>query len=121
MADLAGATENDTDLHGDPDARHWAERFVARVGQYPGVPADEGAMLAWFAGAIETGRMVGRREGEEVPVARVVRQLLGDLGHMYGPVFVARLAAELAEPTPIADAATAAVAAVDAGADVAEP
>jgi hypothetical protein len=67
MADLAHATEGDTDLHGDPDASHWAERFasmfevrrLADIGNR-GIhePLDTwGLMLAWFAGAIETGRM----------------------------------------------------------------
>lgn len=68
MADLAHAASNDTDLHGDPDARHWAERFIARLGvladtdtDRPGqylAYVDEPTLLAWFAGAIETGRMV---------------------------------------------------------------
>jgi hypothetical protein len=67
MADLAHASENDTDLHGDPDATHWAERFI-RVRhnlltgpEHRDIAGDEGAMLSWFAGAIETGRMVGAR------------------------------------------------------------
>jgi hypothetical protein len=71
MADLAHATEGDTDLHGDPDAAHWAERFAAKFA-LSRRPADfwaamafdaqeaavdtEGTMLAWFAAAIETGR-----------------------------------------------------------------
>ena len=76
MADLAHASENDTDLHGDPDAAHWAERF-ARVRhnvltgpERRDIAADEGAMLSWFAGAIETGRMV-REATEEMMVADV--------------------------------------------------
>lgn len=65
MADLAHASEGDTDLHGDPDATHWAERFchvraVRLAEDGVDIAADEGAMLAWFAGAIETGRMVTR-------------------------------------------------------------
>lgn len=71
MADLAHAAEGDTDLHGDLDAQHWAERFAARFLVIRrlsppglGVPFagdqvgdTEGLMLAWFASAIETGRM----------------------------------------------------------------
>jgi len=64
MADLAHATENDNDLHGDQDALHWAERFASRfrVSRLPSpdtsfVDDTEGLMLAWFAGAIETGKM----------------------------------------------------------------
>jgi hypothetical protein len=78
MADLAHARENDTDLHGDTDAMHWAERFVHHVQQNPGIAADEGAMASWFAGAIETGRGSGVQPGVRVsfyfddadPVAR---------------------------------------------------
>jgi hypothetical protein len=62
MNDIAHRTENDNDLHGDPDATHWAERFIAvrkeiRFQKLRDIADDEGAMLAWFAGAIETGRM----------------------------------------------------------------
>ena len=62
MADLAHASENDTDLFGDADAQHWAERFAnkfpAILQDGEGVTNDvEGLMLTWFAGAIETGRM----------------------------------------------------------------
>jgi len=70
MADLAHASENDTDLIGDTDARHWAERFASKIKLPLGHPAIEFAgkpicttgeyqelMLTWFAGAIETGRM----------------------------------------------------------------
>ena len=71
MADLAHAAEGDNDLHGDLDATHWAERFAARFlvirrlsSPDLGTPLagdqvgdTEGLMLAWFAAAIETGRM----------------------------------------------------------------
>jgi len=67
MADLEHATENDTDLIGDHDARHWAERFAHR---FPAILQDgegvindvEGLMLTWFAGAIETGKMARTEE-----------------------------------------------------------
>lgn len=75
MADLAHASPGDTDLHGDHDARHWAERFAAKVtlpdpdpGCGPLIFAGnplwtnqdvEELMLVWFAGAIETGKMTG--------------------------------------------------------------
>jgi hypothetical protein len=62
MADLAHRAENDTDLHGDKNALHWAERFCAvrqmrilRDGT--DIAADPDTMLTWFAAAIETGRM----------------------------------------------------------------
>jgi hypothetical protein len=72
MADLEHATEGDTDLHGDTDAAHWAERFAARFGVRRlaqignrGIhePVDtEGLMLTWFAAAIETGRGAADRD-----------------------------------------------------------
>jgi len=45
----------DIDLHGNFDAMVWAERFVERVTENPGIATDEGTMLAWFSGAIMTG------------------------------------------------------------------
>jgi hypothetical protein len=60
MADLEHASENDNDLHGDKDAMHWAERFASRftVQRKNGESVDTlGLMLAWFSGAIETGKM----------------------------------------------------------------
>jgi len=55
MADLEHA--NDRDLIGDTDARHWAQRFVRHVKAGIPIADDEGTMTAWFAGAIESGRM----------------------------------------------------------------
>jgi hypothetical protein len=55
MADMAHAMENDIDLHGDFDAAHWAERFVARVRDNPAIATCEETMQTWFAGAITTG------------------------------------------------------------------
>jgi hypothetical protein len=68
MADLAHASMNDTDLHGDQDAVNWAERFAARfvvVRRLDGEVMEDptGLMLAWFAGAIETGKMYKPEEG----------------------------------------------------------
>ena len=78
MADLAHATEGDTDLFGDTDAAHWAERFrskwiiVAAPGPGETIPGfkaaeerTEGVMLAWFAGAIESGRMANGTDQAE--------------------------------------------------------
>jgi hypothetical protein len=64
MGTLAEATENDNDLFSDFDARHWAERFVARVKERPQIATDEGTMLAWFSGAIMTGYDSAKREGK---------------------------------------------------------
>lgn len=44
------------------DVRRWAEVFVQRVRDMPGLALDEGAMIGWFANAIETGRTAGRQE-----------------------------------------------------------
>ena len=75
MADLAHAAEGDTDLHGDADATHWAERFVlVRHNLFTGperrdIAEDADTMLAWFAGAIETGRMAGYKQGRSADAA----------------------------------------------------
>jgi hypothetical protein len=62
MADLAHATEGDTDLVGDIDATHWAERFIhvrqRRMAKDDhDIAGDADTMLTWFAMAIESGRM----------------------------------------------------------------
>jgi hypothetical protein len=72
VADLAHASEGDTDLAGDRAASHWAERFASRftvkrladIGNR-GIhePLDtEGLMLTWFASAIETGSMAAEEK-----------------------------------------------------------
>lgn len=58
-------SDNDNDLLGQRDATIWAARFVERVTANPAIAADEGAMLAWFAGAIETGYDQGRLAVED--------------------------------------------------------
>ena len=70
-------------LHGDTDARHWAERFAHH---FPAILQDgEGVrndvvdlMLTWFACAIETGRAAG--DGAE---RERIRQLAADRGAQY--------------------------------------
>jgi len=63
MADLLHASENDTDLIGDLDAAHWAERFVHHVRLKPEIATDEGAMQSWFAGCIESTRSAVESHG----------------------------------------------------------
>jgi hypothetical protein len=65
MADLAHATANDTDLHGDFNARNWAERFASKfriaegwTGEELNIPDAVELMQTWFAGAIMTGHDV---------------------------------------------------------------
>lgn len=58
--------ENDNDLFATTDAAVWADRFVKRAHENPALATNSGAMLAWFAGAIETGRGFSRvPEGEK--------------------------------------------------------
>ncbi len=59
------APEGDTDLFGRFDARWWAARFAARARRSPSLATDEGAMLAWFAGAIMAGYDRGHDQGEQ--------------------------------------------------------
>ena len=42
-------------LIGETDAMKWATAFVRTVEEHPQIPLDEGAMLAWFSGAIMAG------------------------------------------------------------------
>lgn len=90
MADLAHATEGDTDLHGDTDAVHWAERFASkfqaiphglRIADLPFPPVDDTQelMLAWFAGAIETGRMSAAPMGSTRDWAGWLRESFDEL------------------------------------------
>lgn len=53
----------DTDLFSTFDASVWSKRFVQRAGENPEIPKDEGAMLAWFAGAIMAGFDYAKRGG----------------------------------------------------------
>jgi hypothetical protein len=84
MADFEHRTENDTDLHGDPDARHWAERFctkfrVTRQTDWPdSEPMSDDLMHTWFAAAIETGRM------HAPPALNVSEAVLAFLRHIVG-------------------------------------
>ena len=48
--------ENDNDLLSTTDAAVWADRFVKLAYENPSLATDSQALLAWFAGAIETGR-----------------------------------------------------------------
>ena len=45
----------------DTDANKWASAFMAKIErEFPGV--DHGTMLAWFANAIEVGRLAGGKK-----------------------------------------------------------
>lgn len=37
------------------DAQDWAKAFVKKVGENTAIATDEGAMIAWFAGALMRG------------------------------------------------------------------
>jgi len=61
--------DNHNDLHGNPDALEWANRFcMIHAGKMIQNQLDEGSYfgigsaLPWFAGAIETGRMIGTQQ-----------------------------------------------------------
>lgn len=64
-------TDPDTNLIGDTDATHWAERWRYHY-EKDGLNAStleeaEATMVTWFAGAIETGRLAGIQLGEASP------------------------------------------------------
>lgn len=44
------------------DAQVWAKEFVNHVSQNPAIATDEGAMIGWFANAIEVGRRAGKED-----------------------------------------------------------
>lgn len=73
---VPGDAQNDGSLIGDPDAKHWARRFVTvhhnvlTGPDHCDIATDEDTMATWFASAIETGRMAADREaGREQPQA----------------------------------------------------
>lgn len=51
------------------DALDWAEAFVKRVSEKPGIATDEGTMLAWFAGALMRGYDEQSRRRQEAAQA----------------------------------------------------
>lgn len=59
MIDLERSIELHRRLAGNTDAMAWAEAFVETVAEHPEIPADAGAMVGWFANAIEAGRAAG--------------------------------------------------------------
>jgi hypothetical protein len=84
MSDLAHASEGDTDLIGDTNAVHWAERFAhsfvaCKPAQDGLVQADntEDLMLGWFASAIESGKMHSRHVAD-LGLRSAVFQALGE-------------------------------------------
>ncbi len=58
-------TEDDRHLLSTTDAAMWAAAFVRR---FPGRADDEGHLLAWFANAMETARLAGRKASEPTMV-----------------------------------------------------
>ncbi len=53
--------DNFNDLIGETDADHWVKRWLELMEVNPDIAHDEGAMRAWFAGAIMAGYDDGQR------------------------------------------------------------
>lgn len=73
------SSENDNDLFDTTDAQAWAERFVLRVTADPSIATDVGTMIAWFAGAMQTGARAAEFERDE---ARRAAEKLRNRNHL---------------------------------------
>lgn len=49
------------DLVGEIDATVWTKKWLETIAEHPGIPTDEGSMIAWFANAIMSGYEAGRK------------------------------------------------------------
>lgn len=54
-------------LHSTTDARAWTKEWLKVLKRNPTMATDEGAMIGWFANAIETGRAAGRYNHQMLP------------------------------------------------------
>lgn len=76
---------------GELDAAVWVEEFLEAIHHNPAIAQDEGALLAWFAGAIETGRdaerpRFGRRVEDGGRMGTIVRcETCGGSGELHQP------------------------------------
>lgn len=74
-------------LIGVRDCREWAAEFIQCVTNRPAIATDEGAMMSWFASAIETGVDIGRTITPENTVT-MDRDLIRDLRDYLGAMSV---------------------------------
>lgn len=96
---------DNNDLHGNSNAADWAERFCQVVAEKPEIASDPGAMLAWFAGAIESGRMARAAENMDAVESAIesAEQMIGEAnGHdntglVYAGIAQARASMALAD------------------------
>lgn len=56
------------------DAQIWVSEWMKTIKNKPSIPNDEGAMLAWFAGAIMAGHDYARRRYEKVGEHEIVSE-----------------------------------------------
>lgn len=70
------------------DARDWAREFTDLARRRPGIATSEGAMLAWFAGALMSGFDEANRRkavsSDETILQEAQRLVHGDRGADYG-------------------------------------
>lgn len=64
------------DLVGEVDATVWVEHWKAAISDRPGIPRDEGAMIAWFANAIMSGYDEGRRAEQKRDIGEKIREMM---------------------------------------------
>lgn len=78
MSDDQYGDERTRQLHGTTDAAVWAGVFLEIDGENK-LHGDEGAMIGWFANAIEVGRDAGHRAALRAVQPRIL-ELLGKWG-----------------------------------------
>lgn len=67
---------DNNDLVGETDAQVWAKQWIKTITEHPGIPTDEGTMIAWFANAIESGREAGRRAEQKRDMVEKLREII---------------------------------------------
>jgi hypothetical protein len=65
-------------FHESMDAREWASAWMEIIADKPDMHLDEGAMLGWFANALERGRTTGMRALEDTKVPKNWFHTYGD-------------------------------------------
>jgi hypothetical protein len=63
-------------LIGETDAQVWAKAWLKAMTEHPGIVADEGTMIGWFANAIMAGYDWGVKTEQKRPIAEKIRELV---------------------------------------------
>lgn len=73
---------NSLNLTDEFDARVWTQEWLRIIKENPSIPADEGAMLGWFANAIMSGYDHAKRESEidKQALIKALQDIKNELG-----------------------------------------